>query len=162
LQAKTPPRSGNLEFSLHERSRQSLAFPFTVAVEGQAVDDVDRARHHIAHDTVTHRGQDLVGPALTDHEADEALGQAVPQRPCHRRDMVRTRYGAQMHFHFLELDPVAEDFYLIVEAAEVMEHAALVLHPEVARQVPPLAVDRRKARSGEFLLLEVTDGELQT
>src|SRR5690606_25124537 len=80
----------------------------------------------------------------------------------HRRDMVRTRYGAQMHFHFLELDPVAEDFYLIVDAAEVMEHAALVLHPEVARQVPPLAVDRRKARRGAFRLLDVTGGQLRT
>ena len=71
----------------------------------------------------------LCAVTLADDEADDSFGEAVADRPGDGGDVVRAGRRPQMHLHFLQLDTVAEDFYLVVDPAEVMEQPVLVLHP---------------------------------
>ena len=65
-----------------------------------------------------------------------------------------------MGLDFLEFNALAQDFYLVIDPAEVMEDAALILTGEVAGEIPGLPADGGKASMGEIRLAVVALGEL--
>src|SRR5271170_5708948 len=67
-----------------------------------------------------------------------------------------------MCFYLFKLDTLAEKFNLSIHPPKVVKRSALVLPSKIAREIPPLAGDSRKALTSQLRLVVIPLRKLAT